>query len=56
MHGENLVEEVTNENTYNSSREIKGSKVIKEELKKGKLKIVEAKYMLKSGKVQWINF
>jgi carbonic anhydrase len=56
LQGEKLVEEVTNENINNSSREIKeSSKVIKEELQKGNIKIVEAKYMLKSGKVQWFN-
>lgn len=53
--GKNLIEEVTNENIKNSSRQIKGSKIIKEELKKGNVKIVEAKYMLKSGKVDWLN-
>jgi carbonic anhydrase len=56
LQGEKLVEEVTNENINNSSREIKeSSKAIKEELQKGKIKIVEAKYMLKSGEVQWLN-
>ena len=57
LHGKELVESVTNENINNSSRKIKeGSKVIKEELEKGKIKIVEAKYMLKSGQVQWLNY
>jgi len=55
LKGENLVEEVTNENIYNSSREIKQSKVIKQQLEKGNIKIVEAKYILKSGVVQWLN-
>ena len=55
VKGEKLIEEVTNENIFNSSRELKGSKVIKEELQKGNIKIVEAKYMLKSGVVQWFN-
>ena len=55
LQGEELIEEVTNENIYNSSRELKESKVIKEALKKGNIKIVEAKYMLKSGKVEWFN-
>ena len=55
LQGEKLVEEVTNENIYNSSRKIKESKIIREELQKGNIKIVEAKYMLKSGKVQWFN-
>jgi carbonic anhydrase len=56
LQGEKLVEQVTNENINNSSREIKeSSKVIKEELKKGKIKIVEAKYILESGKVKWFN-
>jgi len=53
--GEMLIEEVIKENVSNSSREIKQSKVIKEELKKGNCKIVEARYMLKSGKVEWLN-
>ncbi|MBZ9688620.1 carbonic anhydrase [Clostridium estertheticum] len=55
LQGENLVEQVTNENINNSSRELKHSKIIKEELKKGNIKIVEAKYLLKSGVVQWFN-
>lgn len=56
LHGEELVEAVTIENINNSSAEIKdGSKVIREELEKGKIKIVEARYMLKSGQVQWLN-
>lgn len=56
LQGEKLVEEVTNENINNSSREIKeSSKAIKEALQKDKIKIVEAKYMLKSGEVQWLN-
>lgn len=55
LQGENLVEEVTNENIYNSSRKLKQSKVIKEQLEKGNIKIVEGKYMLKSGMVQWFN-
>ncbi|WP_290443283.1 carbonic anhydrase [Clostridium sp. CF012] len=55
LQGENLVEQVTNENINNSSREIKHSKIIKEELQKGNIKIVEAKYMLKSGVVQWFS-
>lgn len=55
MQGENLVEEVTNENIYNSSRELKQSKIIKEQLQKGNIKIVEGKYMLKSGVVMWFN-
>lgn len=55
LQGEKLIEEVTNENIYNSSREIKeSSEIIKKQLEKGKLKIVEAKYMLESGKVQWL--
>jgi carbonic anhydrase len=55
LQGEKLVEEVANENVHNSSNEIKKSKVIKEELQKGNVKIVEAKYMLESGKVQCFN-
>jgi carbonic anhydrase len=55
LQGEKLIEEVTNENIYNSSRELKESRIIKEELQKGNIKIVEAKYMLKSGVVQWFN-
>lgn len=55
LQGEKLIEEVTNQNIYNSSREIKQSKIIKEEMQKGNVKIVEAKYMLESGKVQWFN-
>jgi carbonic anhydrase len=56
LQGKELVESVTNENINNSSRELKeGSKVIKEKLENGKIKIVEAKYMLKSGQVQWLN-
>lgn len=56
LKGEKLIEEVTNENIYNSSRELKeSSKVIKEELQKGNIKIVEAKYMLESGEVQWLR-
>ena len=55
LKGEKLIEEVSNENVYNSSRETKESKVVKEELQKGNIKIVEAKCMLKSGKVQWFN-
>ena len=56
LQGEKLVEEVTNENINNSSREIKeSSKAIREALQKEKIKIVEAKYMLKSGEVQWLN-
>ena len=55
LKGEELVEEVTNENIYNSSRVIKGSKIIREELQKTNIKIVEAKYMLKSGRVEWFS-
>lgn len=55
LQGEKLIEEVTNENIYNSSRELKESRIIKEELQNGNIKIVEAKYMLKSGVVQWFN-
>ena len=56
LQGEKLIEEVTNENIYNSSREIReSSEIIKKQLEKGKLKIVEAKYMLESGKVQWFD-
>lgn len=55
LQGENLVEQVTNENINNSSGELKHSKIIKGELQKGNIKIVEAKYMLKSGVVQWFN-
>jgi carbonic anhydrase len=54
--GKEFVESVTNENINNSSRELKeSSEVIKEALENGKIKIVEAKYMLGSGKVQWFN-
>ena len=55
LSGEELIEEVINENIKNSSRELKKSKIIKEELKKGNVKIVEAKYILKSGEVKWFN-
>jgi len=55
IQGEKLVEEVTNENIDNSSHVIQGSKIIKEELKSGNVKIVEAKYMLESGEVKWFN-
>lgn len=55
LQGENLVQQVTNENINNSSHEIKHSKIIKGELQKGNIKIVEANYMLKSGVVKWLN-
>lgn len=55
LQGEKLVEEVTNENINNSSEKLKQSKIISQELQKGNIKIVEAKYMLNSGKVQWFN-
>lgn len=56
LQGKELVESVTNENINSSSRVLKeSSKVIKEELQNCKIKIVEAKYMLGSGKVQWFN-
>jgi len=55
LFGKELIEEATNENIINSSDELKKSKIIKEEIKKGNVKIVEAKYMLKSGKVIWFN-
>ncbi|MCB2295233.1 carbonic anhydrase [Clostridium algoriphilum] len=55
LQGEELIEAVSIENINNSTRDIKKSKVIKEELKNGKIKIVEAKYMLNTGKVEWLN-
>lgn len=55
LKGEELIESVIIENIYNSSGEIKKSKVIKEELQKGNVKIVEAKYRLESGAVQWFT-
>jgi len=55
LQGEKLVEEVINENIYNSSSQIKKSEIIKEELQRGNVKIVEAKYMLESGEVKWLN-
>jgi len=55
LQGEKLVEAVTDENIINSSRELEKSEVIKKELQKGNIKIVEAKYMLQSGEVKWFK-
>ena len=55
LQNEKLIEAVTDENINNSSLELEKSKVIKKELQKGNIKIVEAKYMLESGKVKWLN-
>lgn len=55
LQGEELIEAVSDENIKNSTLEIKKSKVIQKELQKGNIKVVEAKYMLQSGKVKWIN-
>jgi carbonic anhydrase len=55
LHGDKLVEEVIDENIFNSSCKLKESKIIRHELQKGNIKIVEAKYILTSGKVQWLN-
>jgi carbonic anhydrase len=55
LKGDELVCKVTDENIYNTSNELKSSKIIKEQLLKGNIKIIEAKYMLKSGAVQWFK-
>lgn len=55
LQGEKLIEAVCDENINNSTIEIEKSEVIKKELKKGNVKVVEAKYMLETGKVKWFN-
>jgi len=55
LQGEELVEEAVCENVKNMGKMVEeSSSVVEGNLINGKVKIVEAKYMLNSGRVEWI--
>jgi len=55
LYGEELIEEAIYENVRNVAKVVEAkSPIVKGNLKNGKVKIVKAKYMMKSGKVEWL--